>query len=190
MYALGTHAVPNCVYEYEWRVLTGLRRWKERRRNKVGEGAITCKAYSADSSEATGSKRMEAYGRAFEGRMDIGGDIETKFNSSQSNGRHACAAVRTRKRHNHIALGFGCTLVLCSDLPKVQRQAANCNAEFQEWIKPPQTTLYTLGSRLLYWWKRMHVSRLALHVLLGTGKQGSATEGPDYQCNHRERGGR
>jgi hypothetical protein len=31
------------------------------------DGAITCKAYSVVSSEATGSERMEAYGCAFEG---------------------------------------------------------------------------------------------------------------------------
>jgi hypothetical protein len=55
MYPLSTHAVPSHVYEYEWMVLTRLRRWKEWRK-KVGEGAITCKAYSADSSEAMGQK--------------------------------------------------------------------------------------------------------------------------------------
>jgi hypothetical protein len=34
----------------------------------------------------------------------------------------------------------------------------------------------------------MHVSRLALHVLLVAGEQGSATEGPDYKVA-TERGG-
>jgi hypothetical protein len=41
----------------------------------VREGAITCKAYSVDSSEATGSERMEAYSMVVRSRvrMDIGG---------------------------------------------------------------------------------------------------------------------
>lgn len=45
-------------------VLTRLGVWRE------GVGAITYKAYSADSSEATGSKGMEAYGCAFEGAYE------------------------------------------------------------------------------------------------------------------------
>jgi hypothetical protein len=44
-----------------------LGRWEGWRGKGVGEGAITSKAYSVDSSEATGSERMEAYGCAFEG---------------------------------------------------------------------------------------------------------------------------
>jgi hypothetical protein len=59
---------------------------------------------------------------------------------------------------------------------------------FKNGQKANQTTSYTLRSRLLYWWKRMHVSRLALHVLLVAGEQGSATEGPDYKVA-TERGG-
>jgi hypothetical protein len=67
MYALSTHTAPGYLYEYKWMVLTRLGRWKGWRGTRVGEGAITCKAYSVDSSEATGSERMEAYGCAFEG---------------------------------------------------------------------------------------------------------------------------
>jgi hypothetical protein len=78
------------------------------------------------------------------------------------------AVIRTRKHHNHIALSFGCTTVLYGDLLEVKCQLANNDVAFQEWTAPPQTTLYTLRSRLLYWWKRVHVSRLALHVLVVT----------------------
>jgi hypothetical protein len=58
----------------------------------------------------------------------------TNFKSSNRM-EGALAAIRTRKRHNHIALGSGCTLVLCGDLQKVQRRAANRNAAFQEWTE-------------------------------------------------------
>jgi hypothetical protein len=34
----------------------------------------------------------------------------------------------------------------------------------------PRSISHTLWSRLLYWRMRMHVSRLALHVLLVTGR--------------------
>ena len=89
------------------------------------------------------------------------------------------AVIQTRKHHSHIALSFGCTIVLCRDLLKVKCRVADYNVAFQEWTEP-QTTLYTLGSRLLYWWKRMHVSRLALHVLVVKGEQGSATKRQNY----------
>jgi len=72
------------------------------------EGAITYKAYSADSSEATGGEGMEAYGCAFEGANECRQRhcvcrCQNSIYPNQMEGTRA--AIRTRKRHNHIALG-------------------------------------------------------------------------------------
>lgn len=110
---------------------------------------------------------MEACGFAFERCVRI------SVEALQMQG--TWAVIQTRKYHDHMALSFGRPTVL-GDLLKVKCRLANNNVPFQEKDRaPPQTTLYTLRSRLLYWWKRMQVSRLALHVLVVTGEQISAT---------------
>jgi hypothetical protein len=144
-----------------------------------GGRLITCKAYSGVSSEAMGPNDGSIW-LCIRGclRISVGAQRGQMTEVSRSPTKWKARELSSErgKHHNHVALSSGCTIVLCSDLLlKVNCRVANYNVAFQEWRVPPQTTLYTLRSRLLYWWKWMHVSRLALHILVVIGEQGSAT---------------
>ena len=149
--------------------------WMEEMRVRL----IICKAYSGVSSEAMGPNEGSIWLCNSRVHTNLGRGTRrqmTEVSRSPTKWKARGLSSERGKHHNQIALSFGCTVVLCSDLLKVKCQVANYNVAFQEWTERRPRQHYTpCGDRLLYWWKRMHVFRLALHVLVVTGEQGSAT---------------
>jgi hypothetical protein len=53
------------------------------------------------------------------------------------------AVIRLRKHHSHIALSFGCTIVLGSDPLEVKGRVGNYNVALQEWTERRPRQHYT-----------------------------------------------
>jgi hypothetical protein len=117
--------------------------WDGCRRERGRMQLITCKAYSGVSSEAMGPNDGSIW-LCVRGCVRISVEaLRTQMTEVNRSPTKWKARGLSSERGSTIALSFGCTIVLCSDLLKVKCPVANYNVALQEWTERRPRQHYT-----------------------------------------------